>query len=99
MTDQRFFYRDPLQAAWMVAHNGMRFQSNFTVGLRYQDDGDDRVERHIDGCERIYIHPESLHLLQLEDGDVVFGSVLTDKGVSEPMAMGPILVQRFPAQP
>lgn len=76
----RYFYTDPLAAAWMAKHFGMRLLA---------DDGDDGLvdagARFID-CDdtfrelwqhdfsylgKLYIHPDSLALLEPKDGDAV----------------------------
>lgn len=66
---QRFFHTDPLAAAWMAKHFGMRFKLWKWNDLSFQflptgrnPDAD---------SSRLYIHPESLHLLEPQDGDAV----------------------------
>ena len=74
----RWFYSDPLAAAWMCGKFGMCI---YTHGLnngvhpkRWQDFEEtlpSLAKDAIDGCEdRYYIHPESLHLLDPQVGDL-----------------------------
>ena len=69
---KRFFYTDPLAAAWMAKHFGMTFEfwhREYSyrpddleyVVARFMRDG--RVERPV------YVHPDSLHLLEPQIGD------------------------------
>lgn len=75
---KRYFYTDPLAAAWMAKHHGMRFD------LPRQSGGSPwdllievcvhRETGAIDGGSAlppIYIHPDSLRLLEPIDGDVI----------------------------
>jgi hypothetical protein len=63
----RLFYSDPLAAAWMAKHFGMKFQ-NQNNGAEIT--GQDIVEHAATGntC-RINIHPDSLSLLEPRVGD------------------------------
>lgn len=55
MSEKRYFYTDPLAADWMVKHFGMEFEHR---GIRDENS--------------IYIiHPDSLHLLEPQVGDLV----------------------------
>jgi hypothetical protein len=85
---KRFFYTDPLAAAWMAKHFGMKL-----VCLhRNEDDGVDADhvgtpypfehaildaemwEDAIRGtCRNIYVHPDSLPLLEPQIGDLITG--------------------------
>jgi hypothetical protein len=71
----RYYYTDPLAAAWMAKHFGMKFEggsisafncsvfsSGRTTPHYYADDGDDDF--------RGIIHPDSLHLLEPKVGDI-----------------------------
>lgn len=67
----RHFYRDPLAAAWMAKHFGMRFSgwdAEYVLSDFFcLDDGYEISERE---CS-YYIHPDSLHLLEPKDGDLL----------------------------
>ena len=87
----RYFYDEPLAAAWMAKHFGMRFFSDKVnpghgCPLWLSDLLDDGfgnrelfipVERlgEVVKSKRCYIHPDSLHLLDLVDGDKVTRSM------------------------
>ena len=74
---KRYFYTDPLAAAWMVKHFGMRFPCNSAKckGREYSIGGlaSYCAKRLVDQrCqERFYIHPDSLTLLKPQIGDWV----------------------------
>jgi hypothetical protein len=72
----RYFYTDPLAAAWMDANYHMLFENDFHIDYLY-------VARHAkttpymsDGSpelrDKYYIHPDSLPLLKPQDGDLCF---------------------------
>lgn len=63
MGTKRYFYTDPLAAAWMAKHFGMVFRENPP-----QDDG--WVSPPNDVRERYIICPDSLHLLEPQDKDI-----------------------------
>lgn len=71
---KRHFYTDPLAAAWMAKHFGMRFVSAFS-GKEF--DGSVIVANAGSPIEAIreqqtyVIHPDSLHLLEPKVGDMV----------------------------
>ena len=59
---KRFFYTDPLAAAWMAKHHGMRFwNGNHEIHVLPLVDGEK--------SERWYVHPDSLRLLEPQVGD------------------------------
>ena len=61
---KRFFYTDPLAAAWMAKHFGMRFWNGaHEIQMLPLVDGEKAGLWHI--------HPDSLHLLQPQVGDLV----------------------------
>jgi hypothetical protein len=65
---KRYFYTDPLAAAWMAKHFGMRFTDEGwlnTAEVDYQHTGVERIPLDI----KTYIHPDSLHLLEPQVGD------------------------------
>lgn len=70
----RYFYTDPLAAAWMAKHFEMRFTNgsadNHEVMRSYPslfelDDGLNRYEYN----GKYYIHPDSVYLLKPRKGD------------------------------
>lgn len=74
----RYFYTDPLEAAWMSKRFGMQFneimgkdgKSNLS-----KSDGGAFAARYIENLDfpegqRYYIHPDSLYLLEPRDDDV-----------------------------
>jgi hypothetical protein len=70
---KRYFYTDPLAAAWMAKHFGFRFTAR-RVGHgqtgEYECMPDDwHFEVHDSQTGKYYIHPGSLHLLEPKAGD------------------------------
>jgi hypothetical protein len=79
---QRFFYTDPLAAAWMAKHFGMDFVAKWRARGRTN-----AVLRIAGSADRLFeIHPDSLHLLEPQVGDVYYNSCngsyheVTEKG-------------------
>jgi hypothetical protein len=76
---KRYFYTDPLAAAWMAKHFGMRFTEpdGEEVSLKFPGEGVSYWQRSYDNgyenyCgERFYIHPDSLPLLLPRPGDIL----------------------------
>lgn len=67
MNEKRYFYRDPLEAAYMAKHFGMEFQRGDQCVVGWSD----FVE--LEYCRwdaPFYIHPESLHLLDPQVRDL-----------------------------
>lgn len=59
----KFFYTDPLAAAWM----NIKFGLQFVEPLPYEI-----LQKPEQGKDQIYhIHPDSLHLLDTKEGDVL----------------------------
>jgi catechol 2,3-dioxygenase-like lactoylglutathione lyase family enzyme len=74
----RWFYTDPLAAAYMSKHFGMRLTDRTN---------DEEAFPACDLCrepdlrsERYYVHPDSLHLLEPCDGDVVRWRISDGRG-------------------
>jgi hypothetical protein len=71
----RQFYTDPLAAAWMAKHFGMRFTACWLgpgPQREYECMPDDwHFEVHDNRTGRYYIHPDSLSLLEPRKGDLV----------------------------
>jgi hypothetical protein len=80
---RRYFYTDPLAAAWMAKHHSVEFWHTMVEILvrakRQHQEWADTVGNH-------YIHPNSLHLLEPQIGDVYYNSCngsyheVTEKG-------------------
>jgi hypothetical protein len=68
----RYYYTDPLAAAWMAKHHGMLFEDFGDLAHRYAGPclysclDEDHVSFK---SKRFYIHPDSLHLLEPQVGD------------------------------
>jgi len=95
---RRFFYTDPLAAAWMAKHFGMKLKC-------LHRENDDGVESEQAGtpypfehamlsaemwedaitatCRRVYVHPDSLHLLEPQIDDVCMCRLHLDDLASE----------------
>jgi hypothetical protein len=75
----RFFYTDPLSAAWMARHFGMYFYFRDAEGFWTQEAGFDTFANDIHWSavywgasdKRFYIHDNSHHLLDPQPDDVV----------------------------
>lgn len=69
----RHFYTDPLAAAWMAKHFGMKF--NHPESDKFAPIGtSDAIDAFINGQQedgRFMVHPDSLHLLEPKAGDLV----------------------------
>jgi hypothetical protein len=71
---RRFFYTDALAAAWQAKHFEMRFwNGGHEIHVLPLVDGE--------GTGRWYIHPDSLHLLEPKEGDLVKYGLLSHFGV------------------
>jgi hypothetical protein len=75
---KRYYYDDPLAASWMAKHFGMRFET-WTGG----------VPADIGDLGNIYIHPDSLHLLEPQDMDVMEGTGSLDRSFWKMMGVPP----------
>ncbi|WP_435008031.1 hypothetical protein P12x_005298 [Tundrisphaera lichenicola] len=76
----RFFYTDPLAAAWMAKHFGMQLQyiehysdDSWYAKICHEKIVDIAAKYGFDSYElkEIHIHPDSLHLLEPQEGDYV----------------------------
>ncbi|MFO0906837.1 MAG: hypothetical protein U0835_00455 [Isosphaeraceae bacterium] len=69
--DKRYFYTDPLAAAWMGKHFGMVFFTPEDDDYQEEVYGWESVAGafDFDGAERVYVHPDSVLLLEPQDGD------------------------------
>lgn len=76
----RYYYKDALAAAWMAKHFGMKFGLENCGKIEWNcigtldspwtplEDWKDIIDP-ISAHEKLYIHPDSLHLLEPQDGD------------------------------
>lgn len=66
-----YYYDDPLAAAWMLDKFGMEMQ--IIAGSSGDFERWDRRWFHLSEAnpDKIYIHPDSLHLLAAHEGDMV----------------------------
>ncbi len=72
----RYFYTDPLAAAWMAKHFGMRFKTiqNSLYAERYDEIAEYKWRFDLNHIgNKFYIHPDSLHLLEPQLMDMVQG--------------------------
>jgi hypothetical protein len=81
----RYFYRDPIVAAYMAKHYDMRFESfgcprypAYQLGVATPVDGPDTIVLSPDNATAdaevtFYIHPDSLHLLEPRHRDLMVG--------------------------
>lgn len=75
----RYYYDDPLSAAWMAKHFGIKFITKAFENLNYYPEYstvEDIMVNDANGCFSpleglIYIHPDSLHLLETKISDVI----------------------------
>lgn len=69
----RYFYTDPLAAAWMAKHFRMRFQETYNNHATYVEvpPAAIRAQSSHTSVQPVYIHPDSLHLLEPQVGDLV----------------------------
>ena len=76
----RYFYTDPLAAAWMHRYFDMRLQvlvaDNPPVFYRWSPKQPDLAWQD----NRYYLHPDSLHLLEPKEGD--FGKISVGWGAT-----------------
>ena len=72
--DRRYFYTDPLAAAWMAHRHNLRIEHNPRF-CSYNESGDFctviKIYHSEPGQPRFYVHPDSLHLLEPQVGDVI----------------------------
>lgn len=68
----KYFYKDPLAAAWMAKHFGMQFMDCAGFSVSANPAMADMSERH-GLSEAFYIHPDSVNLLEPQFRDIVRG--------------------------
>jgi hypothetical protein len=87
---KRFFYTDPLAAAWQAKHFGMKL----TYVAEDRSDGElgppcmiECMEWYDRNVKRFYIHRDSLQLLEPKAGDVLYagrpGAISIEQIISE----------------
>lgn len=65
----KYYYDCPIKAAWMAKYFGMKFEGGYAAQFLALDAASqirDKNER-----DYYYIHPDSLHLLEPREGDLV----------------------------
>lgn len=65
----RYFYKDPLAAAWMMKHFGVTYYVPDVHGFASVTEIEDLQLQALD--KKFYIHPDSLHLLEPQVGDAI----------------------------
>lgn len=92
----RYYYTDPLAAAWMAKQFGMKFtdaagepvsiQESYFRGTKsgaaWEAWINDESSTPYVALSQAYIHPDSLHLLEPQVGDVVAVKNVVGKGMS-----------------
>ena len=81
---KRFFYTDPIAAAWMAKHHGMSFEVKQPWDERYPEmspgtlaleravaEFSARTNKPFPGMVPYFINPDSVHLLDPTHGDIV----------------------------
>lgn len=69
--EARCYYDCPIKAAFMNWYHGIEYTNDFSSGYEYHNDGTNSRDFRVEGISRLYIHPESLPLLQPQVGDVI----------------------------
>lgn len=80
---RKAFYTDPLAAAWMLRHHGMGFNvsSGVAENIKHIRIWDEITDYYRPG-NKFYIHPDSLHLLEPQVGDLVSVNNGQDAGIA-----------------
>lgn len=77
---KKYFYTDPLAAAWMVKNFGMKLQSINNGPVQFSMDEESEIPKYEmigemedkygwEVINKAYIHPDSVHLLEPQKGD------------------------------
>jgi hypothetical protein len=70
----KYYYTDPLAAAWMAKQHGMRFENiDLPDDLKRNEAPVSSLDDAGYGDGKIYIHPDSAHLLEPQVGDLWAG--------------------------
>lgn len=77
----KYFYTDSLAAAWMAKHFGMMFNEDGIIWNAPDDRG-----AKIGFCNKQYIHPDSLHLLEPKIDDIIMATV---DNILRPIVLNP----------
>jgi hypothetical protein len=73
----RWFYTDPLAAAWMAKHFGMKFNLPNGCECYFDEDVAEVLRPSFAGGFKVYVHPDSLAVLEPREGDFVTFDDLT----------------------
>ena len=71
---KRYFYTEPLAAAWMAKQFGMRFVDKSCLPVSADPAMWYMAERHY-LAGSLFIHPDSLHLLEPQRGDLIHANI------------------------
>jgi hypothetical protein len=78
---KKWYYTDPLAAAWMAKHFGMKFtDSLMAVNIDMSVVTPETADNLFEGNDKFTIHPDSLHLLEPQDGDTEHDGFGWNKG-------------------
>jgi len=66
----KYYYTDPMAAAWMAKHFGMKFTSSFELCDEYSHQNHCYYQAQGVADDKLFIHPNSLHLLEPQVGDL-----------------------------
>lgn len=66
----RYYYTDPLAAAWMIKHHGVHFDNGDNLRSACEAIGIDGENVSKGGA--FYVHPDSMGVFEPREGDVLF---------------------------
>ena len=70
---KKYYYTDPLAAAWMSKHFNINIEwADGTISDDYTGDNIVYYEKHLGTESPYYIHPDSVHILNPQVGDVIY---------------------------
>lgn len=61
----RYFYTDPLAAAWMARTYGVIFEDY--AGFRFKEED---TFWHLEPLRKLFVHKDSIHLFEPKNGDI-----------------------------
>lgn len=86
----KYYYTDPLAAAWMAKHFGMEFTEGFWPS---NDIAMIRWANKLVTAEEFYIHPDSLNLLKPQIGDIIDSGAIQGNVSRENMQLAIELIE------